>query len=329
VTHAYLIVGDIGGTNTRLAVVGSSGDGLSESRRFHNADFGSFGQLLSKYLADIQVSSAAAISLAVAGVTSGRVVQLTNHPWSIDRDELSKAANVSNVLFTNDLQALGLSLAHARSAPAVPLTDHGAGQNLAPRLVIGVGTGFNAALVTQDSESERPMVNAAECGHMTLAIETAQELRLRDFLARGRGRASVERALSGAGLVEIYQWVAGDIGPAGVELTGPEIAQQAVSNGDPACREAAAILLKLLARTAGDLALAFLPRGGIYFAGSVARALAPLIPSVGFLDEFVAKGRQTELMRSFPLFLMPDDSAALLGCVVHAHDQVKHMEQAT
>ena len=317
-TKVFLVVGDIGGTNSRLGVVQKLGDLPRNIRRFRNAEHPNFARLLADYSAAIGITSIDGLCLAVAGVASGGRVELTNHAWTIDHKELRQATGARWVHFINDLQALGLSLTHGAS----PLSQHIAGpkplSEFAPRLVVGVGTGFNAALVTQSHASATCVVHAAECGHMTLAVESEEELRLRDFLARGRGRASNERALSGMGLVELYQWTAREAGSLPADLAAAEIAQGAVADTDPICRKAASTLLRLLARTSGDLALAFMPTGGLYFAGSVARALAPLMKSVGFHANFCAKGRQSGLMQTFPLLLMPDDNAALLGCVVHA-----------
>lgn len=150
---------------------------------------------------------------------------------------------------------------------------------------------------------------------MTLPVETAEELDLRSHLARGRGRASVERALSGQGVKEIYEWVCLRGSTAPRALTAAQIVSQALDHSDPQCRAAVETLVRLLARVAGDLFLAFLPLGGMYLSGGVTRACAPLIAGPQFWEEFTRKGRQTSLMRSVPIHIIEDDNAALAGCL--------------
>jgi glucokinase len=149
---------------------------------------------------------------------------------------------------------------------------------------------------------------------MTLPVETAEGLRLRDYLARGRGRASVERAVSGQGLAEVYRWAAEEAGAASEALSARAITDRAARGVDPLCLKAAETVLRIFATIAGDLALAYLPYGGVYLAGSVARALAPMMGAAGFEEIFRTKGRQAGLVGSFPLYLITDDAAALTGC---------------
>jgi glucokinase len=311
------VVGDIGGTNTRLGAVRAGNPLPEQVWAVQNADFPTFSAALSAYLSMIGTARVPSVCLAIAGPVTDARVELTNHDWAIDSREITSNVGADSIRLLNDLQALALSLDNPSAKKPRKLAGSAAPSDAAPRLVIGVGTGFNAALLLPAAGDGPGQVLAAECGHMTLAIEDAVELRLRDHLARGRGRASVERALSGRGLEEIYEWLAAEAGAPGKTLSGQAISALARQGGDQLCRSAAEILLRLLARTAGDLALAYLPMGGIYFAGSVARALEPLMRDVGFDELFVQKGRQTDLLRSVPLFLIEDDKAALFGCATH------------
>jgi glucokinase len=63
----------------------------------------------------------------------------------------------------------------------------------------------------------------------------------------------------------------------------------------------------------GDLALQNLPFGGLYLVGGVARAIAPYLDQFGFAEAFFAKGRFADFMRNFPVSVIEDDYAALIG----------------
>lgn len=306
-----VLLGDVGGTNTRLELIGPD-RGQRHLATFRNSDFASFEDLLVAFLATQGGPVCAQIILAIAAPISGTSIRLTNCQWQIDADRIRTATQAKTVRLINDLEALALSISTLPTSavrhifgPAEPA------EPLGRTLVLGTGTGFNAACALHPAQLN---VLPAECGHMTLPVETEDDLRLRHHLAQGRGRASVERALSGQGLIEIYQWVAQSRGLDPENLTAPQIATQAVQNADPCCVKAAMIVLRILGTVCGDLALAYLPHGGIYLAGSVVRALAPLITTSDFAAELTKKGRQTHLMQSFTVQLITQDSAALIGC---------------
>jgi glucokinase len=225
--------------------------------------------------------------------------------------------------FINDFEALGFSLGQAARLETTCLSGgltggltKGAGANEgAPRLVMGAGTGFNAAAWCPSRFGGAPHVVAAECGHMTLALAGEEEFSLQQALSRINGRASVERALSGNGLVAIYNWVCARHGAEARFTQGAEISSRAVERSDALCGEAAQMFMHLLGRVAGDLALAYLPYDGIYLSGGVTRALGPLLESEpAFLRAFTAKGRMAELMEQFSIHLLSDDASALHGC---------------
>ncbi|HYL23816.1 MAG TPA: glucokinase [Burkholderiales bacterium] len=64
---------------------------------------------------------------------------------------------------------------------------------------------------------------------------------------------------------------------------------------------------------AGDVALAFLARGGLYVGGGIAARLAPRLERGDFIAAFNAKGRHGELARSIPVRLIVNENLGLLG----------------
>jgi glucokinase len=315
-TGPVILLGDVGGTNTRLGLATGPGHPPDRILAFRNSAFPSFDQLLNHYLATQDVQHCTQVILALAAPIAGDTIRLTNSPWVIDIAGIRRTVGAHAVHLVNDLAALALSLPHLSPAmlrhvcgPVDPVDPQGR------KLVLGMGTGFNAACLLQAGATT---VLPAECGHMTLPVESDDGLHLRNCLARGRGRASVERALSGQGLVEIYRWIADTHGQTATDLPAEEIALRAVNAEDPLCVKAAETLLGILATVAGDLALAYLPHGGVYLAGSVARGLSPMM-GADFACRLVSKGRQTDLLQSFPVHLITQDTAALIGCAALAH----------
>lgn len=314
-TRDPILVADIGGTNTRLGLAGANGILEGSLQRYSNSDHASFYALVGAYLRQQKVGKCHKACLAVAAPVENDAITLTNRDWHIDKAGARSVTGADEIRFLNDFEALGFAIdrlsAHQVShvaGPQIATSQNGT------RLVLGAGTGFNAAAMTWGVDAQ-PVVHAAECGHMTLPVETVSDLSLRNHLAQNRGRASVERALSGQGVLEIYQWVCSQAGATPRHLTSQEIVQEAIEQRDGACETAAKILVRLLARVAGDLVLAFLPMGGLYLSGGVTRACKTLISSDLFWNELTAKGRQSDLLRSIPVYLMTDDLAALEGCL--------------
>lgn len=312
-TAAQGLAADIGGTNTRLALV-ENGRVLEDTiTRYRNDDFRTPEEAIDTFLSGAGNPSCGSAVIAIAAPINGQAIRMTNHPWTFDAAGIGSVLGGANVTFLNDFEALAYSL--DRVDPARLRTVYPAVRTLAAdatRLVVGAGTGFNAAALF--SRSGALQVGTGECGHSTLPVETEAEFRLWQYLARDRGRASVERALSGNGLREIYEWQCLQQGLPPKDYAPADIAAGANAGADGCCEAAARQWVTFLGRVIGDLALVFLSLGGIVLTGGVTRSLSRFLEEPEFLNAFCAKGRQQQLVSGIPVQLLEDDFAALSGC---------------
>jgi len=304
------VVADIGGTNTRIALASGQRVMTETIARFPNAESANFTQVLDRYLADNSVKPQS-ICVAVAGPVQNGQATLTNLNWSFDENTLCERTGAQLAVITNDLQAQGYAVGHLDADQLQPLLPHAAeAPTDASGLVIGVGTGFNAAPIHH--AHGLTVVPASECGHINLPQRSAPHRELADMLNTEDGFASIEHVLSGRGLTTLYRFVAG----ADAKALPAQDIMHACAAGDALATETVRLAVQLLGAVAGDLALTHLPFGGIYFVGGVSRALAPYFGPFGFGDAFRDKGRFSDFMKAFPVSLVTDDYAALLGCAL-------------
>ena len=71
--------------------------------------------------------------------------------------------------------------------------------------------------------------------------------------------------------------------------------------------------VKIFGAVTGNWTLETLPRGGVYLAGGIALEILPALQEEGFMAAFCAKGRFAKVMTRFPVRVIMDDRAALLG----------------
>ncbi|MGV6811012.1 MAG: glucokinase [Brevirhabdus sp.] len=310
----HTLVADIGGTNTRVALANGPGLETDTIRRYRNKDFAGLETVLRTYLADMGGVDCAGACVALAGPVRGGVGELTNLDWTIDEATLARASSAEKVSILNDLQAQAHALDYLHP-DNTPVLMRGSGKvSDATGMVIGVGTGFNAAAVHETPHCR--VVPASECGHANLPVRTETELSLAHFVETAHGFPAIEDVLSGRGLERVYAWTCHEAG-APAEARAKSIIEAAHSGTDPMALAAVGHFVRLLGSVAGNLALIHLPFGGIYLAGGVARAVAPFAVEHGFAEAFRDKGRFAGFMQNFSVSVIEDDYAALQGCAVH------------
>lgn len=314
----YAIVADIGGTNTRVALA----DGLSlvdcSIQRFENAAFPGLDAVLAEYLSQVGNPRPQAICVAVAGPVADGQATLTNLDWTIDNALLCDVTGASQAAILNDLQAQGYAIDHIAADLIDPVMVGDPASTAGARLVVGVGTGFNAVPVLQNNGTA--IVPASEAGHISLPTVTPQERALADYLAQEHGFAAVEDALSGRGLVQIDSFLGAQAGDL-AKRDGKKIIAACDAGQDERAQAAVALFAQLLGRVCGDLALVQLPFGGIYLVGGMARAIAPYLQNAGFADAFTDKGRFKAFNSQFSVSLVTDDYAALTGCAAYLNEK--------
>jgi len=302
------LVADIGGTNTRVALAEDAALIPGSVQRFRNADHPDLSDVLAKFLSTAGSPKIAGACAALAGPVRNGRGRLTNFDWTIDEAGIAEVTGARHVKLLNDLQAQGHALDHLEP-DAVEEVLGGAGVPGEPRLVIGVGTGFNSTTVYPTPAGT--LVTAAESGQISLPVADALGLSLAKHVAGADGFACVEDVLSGRGIEAIFAWVTEEAGTPR-RIAGRDILISATE--DPHAGEALRVFVHMLGRVTGDLALAHLPYGGIYLIGGMARAVTPHLVRLGFSESFREKGRFSSLMREFAILTVIDDFAALTGC---------------
>ena len=308
------LVADVGGTNTRVGLAVGATLRSETVRKYKNKTHESLEHVLSSFVADSGVQDLDGACIAVAGPVSEAAGELTNLAWSFSTRSLQEATGASRVAILNDLQAQGHGLAGLDPARLSTVFAGQPAKADAAKLAVGVGTGFNAAPVFAANGTK--IVAASECGHVPLPVSNEAELHLARALTRDFGYAEVEEVISGRGLEYLYRYMARQNGQT-AELEAAQIMANFEAGQDPVAEQTVAQFIRTLAMSIGHLAMVQLPFGGIYLIGGVARAMAPHFDRFDFVATLQDKGRFSDLARAFPIYVVEDDFAALVGCADH------------
>jgi glucokinase len=303
------IVADIGGTNARFAVADLATLELSRISQIPCAAHPTFTAAFRAYLAELSAPLDHA-AIAVAAPVTGETVHLTNSPWSFAKHELCRAVGLKGVLVLNDFEALALSLPHLAPAELYQIGGAAAEEH-ATKIVLGPGTGLGVAGLVWSGG--RWIAVSGEGGHSSLGAHDERELALLERLRKGRSHLSAERALSGPGLAELYLAIAASHGMRPARLEPNDVLTRALSGEDRIAVEALDVFVTWLGRFAGDAALLFGARGGVYLGGGITPKIAHKLSSGAFRAAFEQKGRMIAYLAPIPVYVILASFATLKG----------------
>jgi glucokinase len=320
-----ILAGDIGGTNTRLALVEATNDELKivAEKTFPSRERTSLEAALAEFLS-LHSCDLTSASFGIAGpVREGRC-EATNLPWVVDSKAVAKRLHLKRVGLINDLEANAYGLAVLRSKDFVVL-NKGARNARGNMAIISAGTGLGEAGMYWDGKMHRPF--PSEGGHTDFAPRNHLEIELLDYSLKRYRRVSYERLVSGPGLVNVYQFLR-DTGKAGEPPwlaekirhgeAAPIISEHALDGKSLLCIQALEIFVSLYGAEAGNLALKVMAIGGVFLGGGIAPKIVEKLREAEFMNAFTAKGRMRPLLQDIPVKVIMNPKTALLGAARHA-----------
>ncbi len=304
------LVADIGGTNARFALLDAVGR-PAPMRVLACADFADFQTAMRGFLAEAAPSRAIArAAVAVASPVIGDRIEMTNHDWSFSIAAIKAEFGLAALHVVNDFTAAALAVPELDAGDLVRIGG-GVAVADAPVAVLGPGTGLGVSGLVPSGSGWIPL--AGEGGHVTLAACDAREAAVVAEIARRFGHASVERAVSGPGLVNLHAALSALDDVSGESPTADRITEAALAGSDPICVEALDMFFAMLGTAAGNLALSLGALGGVYIGGGIVPKLSDAFAASRFRERFEAKGRFRDYMRAIPTYLIMRETPALLG----------------
>ena len=335
-----LLAGDIGGTKTILQLVETSGSPAMHTihqESYHSADFPDLVPIVQDFLVKANTPTPKKACFAIAGPVVQNTAKLTNLVWFLDTERLQEELGIPQISLINDFAAIGYGILGLEEKDLLTL-QVGNSQPEAPIGIIGAGTGLGQGFLIKQGNNYQ--VFPSEGGHADFAPRNEIEFHLLKYLLGKHDiqRLSVERVVSGQGIVAIYQFLrdrkfateSPDIAQivrtweqeAGQEEKsvdpGAAIGTAALQGSDRLCEQTLQLFIDAYGAEAGNLALKLLPYGGLYIAGGIAPKILPLIQSSGFLLNFTQKGRMRRLLEEIPVYVILNPQVGLIGAALCA-----------
>ena len=309
------LVGDVGGTNARFAIaeVRAGKIRLRDARVLAAAEYKTSKAALSAYLEGLKKHDPRpdyAVVAAAGPVNRGTVVFTNNTAWKVSEAELIKAGGLKGARVINDFTAQALALDHLKAASLKRIGPKGVVAKTGSAVIIGPGTGFGGGARVFDGTSWATVTG--EGGHSSWAAAEPVEIEILKWITARHGRASVERVLSGPGLLNLYQAL-GEIEGRPAPLTEPAAVTRAALAGDGLARTALDRFCAILGAVAGDFALCFGAVRGVYISGGIAPDIFDVLAASDFRKRFESKGRMSDYLKPIPTHVVVEPHAALIG----------------
>ena len=310
-----IVAVDIGGTHARF-VIAEVQDGrvidLGEAVTLKTAEHASFQTAWQEFGRLNGVALPRAAAIAIAGPVDADVIKLTNNPWIIRRSMVCEKLDVDSFVIVNDFGAVGHAVAQAGPEHFQHLT--GPEQDFEPDgtlSIIGPGTGLGVAHVWRKGSSYH--VQATEGGHIDFAPLDAIEDAVLARLRKRYRRVSIERVVSGPGLIDLYETLAAIEGRAVQQYDDKTLWQMGMSGEDSLAAAAVDRFCLSLGSVAGDITLAQGGFAGVVIAGGLGLRIKDSLVRSGFAERFRAKGRFEGLMSAIPVKLITHSQPGLFG----------------
>ncbi len=321
--NAKRLVGDIGGTNARFALLDDNNQPIL-TNTFRTDEFPSLIAAVETYLSEQNLNTVDAAAIAVATPIVSDSVKLTNNHWSFSIDKTRQQLDIDRLHVVNDFTALALSVTHL---PESELTQVGGGaiQPKHAKAVIGPGTGLGVSGLVPCGDHWQPL--QGEGGHVSLGVRTQREFAVYEQLMQRFRHVSAERFLSGPGLVNIVTALRDIDGLEPIEYSPADVTRWGMAKYEArtnnteyvampehaGCEEALHIFCQLLGSCAGNLVLTLGAEGGVYIGGGIVPRLGNFFIESDFRREFEAKGRMQAYLQKVPSFVITSQYPALVG----------------
>jgi len=304
------LIGDIGATNARFALVHPNGS-TTPARIYALNDDPSVSDAIEKYLAEeLPPAKPRQAVLAVASPITGDQVTLTNHAWTFSIEGLRRHIGLERLRVINDFAANALAIPHLGESDRIQI-GVGTPVSDAPIALIGPGTGLGVSALVPTAAGAVPI--PGEGGHTTMPPANAQESAVLDIMRKRYDHVSAERVLSGPGLVNLYNTLCELSAVPAAAFAPAQITSRRIWDEDPRAREATAMFCAMLGTVAGNLALTLGARGGIYIAGGIVPKLDRFFAQSEFRARFESKGRLRGYLATIPTYVIIRPLPALLG----------------
>lgn len=341
-----LLAGDIGGSKTILRLVKQPAEGAMYSldeATYQSREFPDLVPMVQQFLGAASehlgyMPMPEKACFAIAGPVVNNTAKLTNLPWSLlDAKRLEQELGIAKISLINDFAAVGYGI-NGLSESELYTLQTGQYQPDAPSALIGAGTGLGQGFLVPQGDNY--LAFPSEGGHADFAPRSELELQLLKHLLEkyNTSHVSVERVVSGQGIVAVYQFLrdrlfapeSSDVATA-VRLweqdggrkeksidAAAAISNAALEKRDRLSEQTMQIFIEAYGAEAGNLALKLLPYGGLYLAGGIAPKILPLLQAGSFMNAFLQKGRMTSLLERVPVHVILNPQVGLIGAAIWA-----------
>lgn len=311
-----ILIGDIGGTNARFSILAGADSKATDFVHVQTANYETIDDaIVDKVFNNPDLPKPRSTILAIAGPVDGDEIDLTNCDWVVRPKKMINELGFDAVLVLNDFEAQALAVAtlteddREEIGTSLPAID-------ATRAVLGPGTGLGVAGLLHAKDTWFPV--PGEGGHVDIGPRSARDLEIFPHLVTIEGRVSAEEIISGRGLLHIYNAVCAADGVAPKIQNPADVTEEGLGGKNGQAAEALELFVTYLGRLAGDLALIFMARGGVFLGGGISPKILPELKKPAFRAAFEDKAPHRDLMKTIPTFVVTHPQAALAGLASYA-----------
>lgn len=310
-----ILIGDIGGTNARFALLLDAFAPPKEFPIVQTAQFETIDEALQRSILDKSSVQPRSAILALAGPIQGNEVPLTNCDWVVRPHDMIANLGLEDVLLVNDFEAQALAIAALSDGDREQIGS-GVENFTASRAVLGPGTGLGVAGLVHAMHTWIPV--PGEGGHIDIGPRSERDYQIWPFLEPIEGRMSAEQVICGRGIMNIYHAICAAEGRDATLDTPAAVTGAALSKSDPDAIETVSLFSTYLGRVAGDIAMIFMAKGGVYLSGGISQKILPALRGPEFRAGFEDKAPHKEMLREMPTFVVTHPMAALAGLAAFA-----------